>query len=852
MIKERIQRIQQNNPGWVIRVWTDDECVDLIREHFSEFYTKYKDDLNPRKLWDVARIAILYAHGGIYLDHDVDCDKGVSFQHWLAGVGQGKTATLLLVAPVYRKCPCVKISSATLQFTAGNYFMGSVPRHPFWLHYMKNIELGMGHDLWVLDHTGPRQLAPTIHSYINHDHEYIMSNKSIALWDNFQNSTQQQEGLKEKGIRLLLNHEMNPEIKIKSQCKHLKHVSPAELVEAKEGIAITSQAKQWLSRANQRQIKNRTGLVGQYWSQKNQWQMQNRTRWGQRRSNSTAHEAKVLRKIKPGEKQQYIDAKCNPCSRLIGGVFPPDPSRKLAFVHIHKTGGTTMENFLGLKGPSCHASASAIKQCKGTNQSHHLSFTIIRNPIERAKSMYHYTRHGGNGKQRDLKMYSWVKQLDDFASFVRKIPSQRELIFAPQSFRLMPANASSIMSNGDIEVEVTNILCLESIENDWKELVAEEPSLQQFGDFSMQEPVRVSKKEDDIIIDDHIKTQLEAFYEEDFILWNHYCSKKEGGRGMILDQEQRQLAPVSNNSSSMLNSLPIKDERIVWFLHFHKAGGTSFTDLAGLNGEVKRHDSDPVAHSHFDLDGGKLRWPLVVGKGGKEASTKPSTLCFTPQAQVKGLDWKAEIRQEFGNGVTFVSTEHWFPRLNSNETTPSNLKFVTVLRDPLDRLLSSYYFHSCATRCPGNMGNKKASCRLSDWAVAEANIYTRLLNGHPYAPMKMDPGCTESYAAVKLNQTHLDFALGALQQIDLVLMLDTIQSNPAVAKCAMKKILGWDDVNVPHSNRKRTSQCAGRNIPAKATKDDIDAVLQMNSLDVELYKQARGIETTILESLGCL
>ena len=196
-IEQRIQTIRQNNPGWEIRVWTDDECINLIHKHkyFSDFYERYKDELNPRKLWDVARIVILYVHGGIYLDHDVTCEMGVSFQGWLAAdeedtdvdsnaVVMQETATgtaeLLLVDPLHRK-----LGRDSTVFTAGNYFMESVPGHPFWLHYMQNIELGMYKDLWVLDHTGPRQLAPTIHGYIYSNND----NTTEAVWDNFQGDT---------------------------------------------------------------------------------------------------------------------------------------------------------------------------------------------------------------------------------------------------------------------------------------------------------------------------------------------------------------------------------------------------------------------------------------------------------------------------------------------------------------------------------------------------------------------------------------------------------------------------------------------------------------------------------------
>jgi len=541
-------------------------------------------------------------------------------------------------------------------------------------------------------------------------------------------------------------------------------------------------------------------------------------------------------------RMKYPTPNCDPCTRPIEGVFPSDPTRKLIFIHIHKTGGTTMEAFLGVDTPSCHVTASAISECEGTRYPDHLSFTIIRHPIARAKSMYHYTKHGGNGKRMDIKRYAWVKNLKDFDSFVNALPDQRELIFAPQTHALLPVNVSSVMDQGRVGVDVSNILCLESIEDDWNELVAKEPDLQRYEDFSKQQPVRISTKDQDLTMDIRTEMILREFYAEDFIMWDHYCSRKK---------KQKQDVNI------------LKANNMIWFLHFHKAGGTSFTDLAGMNGEVKRIDSERAEHSHFELDNGALRWPLVMGKGGIEGDSSqvlpliPSSLCGP--SNVEGLDWKEEIQQEFGKGTTFVSTEHWFPRIDPKEDVLTNVKFVTVLREPRERLMSSYYFHSCATRCPGVQGNrqdrKKIPCRLSDWAPMEANMYTRMLNGQPYAPLKMNPSCSESYIGMELNRSHLDLALDSLRHFDLVLSFDTIYSRPDVAECAMRQVLGWNQVHLPHSNVGNTHQCPQTNsniVPPQASEEEIEEAMSLNSIDIELYKRALEIEKDILNSLDCL
>jgi len=163
-----VDTIRRNNVGWEVKVWTDEECFALMDAYFSEFMKKYGREMNPRKLWDVVRIAILYVHGGIYLDHDVKCKPGVSFdaQGWA-----DNTTELLLPFKEDasgQKMPDPTLRSLHMTHRRGNYFMGSVPGHPFWRVYWNNIaKLMPDHaEFWTLEHTGPRQLSHSFDEYI--------------------------------------------------------------------------------------------------------------------------------------------------------------------------------------------------------------------------------------------------------------------------------------------------------------------------------------------------------------------------------------------------------------------------------------------------------------------------------------------------------------------------------------------------------------------------------------------------------------------------------------------------------------------------------------------------------------
>ena len=145
-----VKMIQANNPDWEIKIWTDDECYALVRTQFPDFYNEWIR-LSPRlKMWDAIRPIILYVHGGIYLDHDIDCDEGVHFSNWI-----GPETRLLLREPSPRAMRRV-----------GNHFMGSAPQHSIWKIYIKNIINEIPQNFTVGRHTGPRQLFPTLQEYI--------------------------------------------------------------------------------------------------------------------------------------------------------------------------------------------------------------------------------------------------------------------------------------------------------------------------------------------------------------------------------------------------------------------------------------------------------------------------------------------------------------------------------------------------------------------------------------------------------------------------------------------------------------------------------------------------------------
>lgn len=91
------------------------------------------------------------------------------------------------------------------------------------------------------------------------------------------------------------------------------------------------------------------------------------------------------------------------------------------------------------------------------------SFTAIRHPVERAISLYHYAKSGGNGKPIDVEKYSWV-QGRNFSSFVDAISLQKDPMYASQThFVVDHYKKSSVLAK--------EFICTENLDEGWERLI---------------------------------------------------------------------------------------------------------------------------------------------------------------------------------------------------------------------------------------------------------------------------------------------------------------------------------------------------------------------------------------------
>lgn len=135
---------------------------------------------------------------------------------------------------------------------------------------------------------------------------------------------------------------------------------------------------------------------------------------------------------------------------------------KFVFIHINKTGGSSIEKALNL--PFEHKTAKEkIDELGQDLWLKKISFSVIRNPWDKVVSHYHYrvkTNQTGMGDKHI-----------DFNSWVKLSYGEKDIRYYDQPKMFMPQ--VEWLKNSDGQVCVMKILRFESIESDFNNLMKE-------------------------------------------------------------------------------------------------------------------------------------------------------------------------------------------------------------------------------------------------------------------------------------------------------------------------------------------------------------------------------------------
>mmetsp|Transcript_43340 Transcript_43340/g.114288 ORF Transcript_43340/g.114288 Transcript_43340/m.114288 type:complete len:388 (+) Transcript_43340:3054-4217(+) len=118
---------------WDFMFWNDAQNEKLVQVHFPEFHKAY-ESLSGIKKADVARLVMLYVHGGVYVDMDVEC------RYPLDGIlCAAQTVAAGAVLGEENDIHAVLLENRDAGSLVSNAVMISQRRHPFFLKAIHEI-----------------------------------------------------------------------------------------------------------------------------------------------------------------------------------------------------------------------------------------------------------------------------------------------------------------------------------------------------------------------------------------------------------------------------------------------------------------------------------------------------------------------------------------------------------------------------------------------------------------------------------------------------------------------------------------------------------------------------------------
>lgn len=203
------------------------------------------------------------------------------------------------------------------------------------------------------------------------------------------------------------------------------------------------------------------------------------------------------------------------------------------FIHVPKDGGTTIESALGdglrvLKSVSRHDSARMFAGCEGFSS--HASFAVLREPVDRALSMYSYTLDDGEDGHT-LEKHRWVGGAEDFGDFVARLASRSSEdvmadvvsngcndFYMPQSDYLVGADGTLL---------VTHLLCQERLDQDWAALQEALPALRAYPlpQDSQWRSSSHALEAGEVSASTRAMVYSKALFAEDLDLWTAVCNR---------------------------------------------------------------------------------------------------------------------------------------------------------------------------------------------------------------------------------------------------------------------------------------------------------------------------------------
>lgn len=273
----------------------------------------------------------------------------------------------------------------------------------------------------------------------------------------------------------------------------------------------------------------------------------------------------------------------------------------------------------------------------------------------------------------------------------------------------------------------------------------------------------------------------------------------------------------------------------ILFKHMHKAGGSTLCNVARENVRAEKApipggndgwDTNCVPQLAYQKNG----VPLATAEAEKEGAWYGG-VCYASHLSVAAQRALGTTHKD----LDFIASEGPMP-----DTLALDLPvaWITMLRDPLDRTLSSYrWWQFLADRFRDKPKVRTALCdayqsphpdaSLQEWLeVYPDNWMVRVLCGRA---VLMDK-------SIRITEKHLTAAKARLNQFSLVMVLEDMESSMKL----LSSTLDWADVDAEALRANVMSNSSAR-IALADEPEILEELVSRNKMDLELYKYGQEL-----------
>ncbi len=159
-IRKSITNVQNENPGWTVKIWGPEKSRALIQKMDPDFIPIYDGYANPIQRSDASRYYILESEGGLYMD--IDYRLNVSLDEIIEHLHRINPASTLFLNGTPNGVSTGHVSNS--------FMYAGIPNHPFWqttrqvLRQEKSTWI-MVRYFYILHSTGPEMLTKALKTY---------------------------------------------------------------------------------------------------------------------------------------------------------------------------------------------------------------------------------------------------------------------------------------------------------------------------------------------------------------------------------------------------------------------------------------------------------------------------------------------------------------------------------------------------------------------------------------------------------------------------------------------------------------------------------------------------------------